>query len=241
MAPRKFAPRLNLPPRLQERLDNWRDAIPKWQHQVYGPLNSYLSIRFPPDQFIVKPQCLLREELATVDQPWEGGVSVDNVGQPWEEGVSVDSVDSHGQPVGHTRLYPDFCIDQYWGADDDSNPRADVIRVIIEVGSEKTGSIRGKTSKDEIEAQLEIYMLLAGPQRWEGRLLGVAMLGAEVLLLEMRDDVGSNEAATLNFENDPRQQPQPVFPRKKSPWIKMFDPRFEAEMDRMYQFSLAND
>ncbi|KAJ3933856.1 MAG: hypothetical protein NXY57DRAFT_997146 [Lentinula lateritia] len=227
MAPPKFAPDLDLPPRLQRRLDNWRKDVPKWQHQMYGPLNSYLTIKFPPDKFIVKPQCLLREEIATVEEDWE-------------EGVSMDSIDSHGQPVGDTRLFPDFCIDQYWGADNDRNPRADVIRVIIEVGSKETGSIRKKTSKNAIINQLRGYMQLAGPQRWQGRLLGVAMLGAEVFLLEMRD-VSAKEATTLSSRKNPCHRPQPVLSSKKSPWIKMFDPRFEAEMERMYQFSLAND
>ncbi|KAJ3847510.1 hypothetical protein EV368DRAFT_69047 [Lentinula lateritia] len=183
MAPPKFAPDLNLPPRLQRRLDNWRKDVPKWQHQMYGPLNSYLTIRFPPDKFIVKPQCLLREEIATVEEDWE-------------EGVSMDSIDSHGD----TRLYPDFCIDQYWGADNDRNPRADVIRVIIEVGSKETGSIRKKTSKNAIISQLRSYMQLAGPQRWQGRLLGVAMLGAEVFLLEMRDSFPVKAAFGIDID-----------------------------------------
>ena len=37
--------------------------------------------------------------------------------------------------VGQSRQYSDFYITQYWGADSDSNPKADVVRVVVEVGS----------------------------------------------------------------------------------------------------------
>jgi len=65
--PRKtFAPGFKkMPPRLRARMDAWGDSSPKWQHKVYGPLTAYLALRFPPSHFLVKPQALLREEVAT--------------------------------------------------------------------------------------------------------------------------------------------------------------------------------
>jgi len=42
-------------------MEDWATGPPKSQFQQYGPLNGYLSIKFSPDRFIVKPQTLLRE------------------------------------------------------------------------------------------------------------------------------------------------------------------------------------
>src|SRR6266576_5288574 len=57
-----FAPNdPSIPPRLRSRIESWSYRKPKTQFQQYGPLNAYLSIKFPPDAFLVKPQALLRE------------------------------------------------------------------------------------------------------------------------------------------------------------------------------------
>ena len=62
---KKFDPAQQLPLRLQERIDQWQTAPPDHQHQAYGPLCAYLQgHKFPTDQFLVKPQALLREEAA---------------------------------------------------------------------------------------------------------------------------------------------------------------------------------
>lgn len=55
----------NLPLRLQERIDRWKNDPPTHQHQLYGPLNAYLQgHKFTSDRYLVKPQALLRKEWA---------------------------------------------------------------------------------------------------------------------------------------------------------------------------------
>jgi hypothetical protein len=50
-----------IPHCLRSRIESWIDKPPKTQFHQYGPLNAYLSIKFPPAKFLVKPQALLRE------------------------------------------------------------------------------------------------------------------------------------------------------------------------------------
>jgi len=60
--PERFAVGDNsIPYRLRGRIEKWETSPPKTQYQQYGPLNAFLSIKFPPDRFLVKPQALLRE------------------------------------------------------------------------------------------------------------------------------------------------------------------------------------
>ena len=57
-----FAPNdASVPEVLRERIESWHYMRPKTQFHQYGPLNAYLSLKFPPDKFLVKPQALLRE------------------------------------------------------------------------------------------------------------------------------------------------------------------------------------
>jgi hypothetical protein len=67
----RFAPAdSTIPPRLRGRIEQWAINPPKTQFQQYGPLNALLSIKFPPDGFLVKPQALLR-------RLWKKEVEVD--------------------------------------------------------------------------------------------------------------------------------------------------------------------
>ncbi|KAJ4480984.1 hypothetical protein J3R30DRAFT_2385713 [Lentinula aciculospora] len=234
MSSQKFAQRLKLPPRTQKRLDHWQTNVPKWQHQVYGPLNSYLTTAFPLNMFIVKPQSLLREQSAS---------SPDDNDNDWDEGTTLDSIDSRGQAVTKTRSYPDFCVDQYWGADDDSNFKADIIRVIVEVGSRTKSLGDISYTRVFIQQQLEGYMEAVGPQRWEGLLLGVCMLGSEVLLMRMAERDNDNVDADWNPSKDPSVSPQFVFTDSNGnpEWISMFDARFDHQMENVYRYCLAHD
>jgi hypothetical protein len=57
-----FAPNdASVPEVLCKRIKSWHYVQPKTQFHQYGPLNAYLSLRFPPNKFLVKPQALLRE------------------------------------------------------------------------------------------------------------------------------------------------------------------------------------
>ena len=81
-------PDAQLPERLQGRLDSWMQSPPKWQHQAYGPLNGYFSLKFPPSHFLVKPQALLRREAPQADNSDDEDEDVGD--------QSFDSIDSHG-------------------------------------------------------------------------------------------------------------------------------------------------
>jgi hypothetical protein len=101
-------PAAHLPERLQKRLDSWMQNPPKWQHQAYGPLNAYFSLKFPPTHFLVKPQALLRREppsVATDDSDGSDGDSSDqsldqSFDQSFDQSLDLDqsfgSIDSHG-------------------------------------------------------------------------------------------------------------------------------------------------
>ena len=139
--------------------------------------------------------------------------------------------------VGPRRRYPDFCIDQYWGADANKNPKADIVRVVIEVGSLNEGSIRESVTRSNVRIQLHQYMELVGPDRWHGRLLGIGMLGNRALLAKMWND--GTPSRTRSPSNDPSHAPQPVISGRR--WISIFDPRFVAEIDSMYEYCMNHD
>ncbi|KAF9790429.1 hypothetical protein BJ322DRAFT_388797 [Thelephora terrestris] len=229
-----------LPDSLVKRLDDWHKCPPKWQHKAYGPLNAYLTIVFPPEHFLVKPQALVREEPAggVTVKPGEGAVGSDEETfesdeesvDSDEEGVDSDvwSVDSHGVHVNQKRTYPDFCVDQYWGADNDRNPKSDILRIIIEIGSlgRRKGSKSKKGRKGKIEAQLLGYMNTAGT-KWRGKLLGVGLLGNEACFIKRaKSDAGSKIKGTRG--------------ESRREWISIFDPKFYAELKAMYDYCLAH-
>jgi len=147
---------------------------------------------------------------------------------------SNDSIDSRGAAVGPRRRYPDFTIEQYWGADSDENPYGDVIRVIIEVGSKRKGNVKSHNTRQDIEIQLDDYIDCIGPDRWNGRLLGIGMLGSHVFMLRVGKDypVGSVPESS---------QDVPHKMLGKGVWISMFNPKFVAELDSMYKYSMECD
>ncbi|EPQ52050.1 hypothetical protein GLOTRDRAFT_140513 [Gloeophyllum trabeum ATCC 11539] len=224
-----FDPAQNLPQRLQERIDAWEHSPPKHQHQVYGPLNAYLSLKFGPEQFLVKPQALLRketaegliglEDLAEGDGEGEGG---DERGVTEEEDseevgdVSFESVDSHGVAVTKEKRYPDFNIDQYWGADTDENPHADIVRVVIEVGS-------SERDRWAVTRQLTEYVDWVGTRAHE-KLLAVGLAGNKVIMYSINDDRISTRG-------------------RYGRWMSLFDPRalFVEELNRIRQMSMNAD
>ena len=55
--------RANLPDSLVRRLNRWHLKPPTLQHKAYGPITAYLAAAFPPTNFLVKPQSLLRKEV----------------------------------------------------------------------------------------------------------------------------------------------------------------------------------
>jgi len=244
-------PAAHLPERLQQRLDSWMQNPPKWQHQAYGPLNAYFSLRFPPSHFLVKPQALLRRELPTddsddddtdqslsnqsFDQSFASDRSSDQsfeppLDQPLD--LSFDSIDSHGVQVTNERLYPDFDIDQYWGAGDDIN-RSDIVRIVIEIAS------LNSKSRDDVVYQLRSYIEAVG-ERWDQRLVGIAILGNEAYLMHITHDnlrirvVYEEEDDSDDSDDDDGQD-------NNDYWMSLFDPRVVEVLDEMYDLSMDDD
>ena len=101
-------PAAQLPERLQRRLDSWQYNPPKWQHQAYGPLNAYFSLKFPPTHFLVKPQALLRKEMPQSDdddaddndENDDDENDADDASDDGDVDKSFDSIDSHGLSFG---------------------------------------------------------------------------------------------------------------------------------------------
>ena len=54
-----------MPKDLRTLFDRWDSSPPIWQHQIYGPLNTYFVHQFP-NYFIIKLQALLRNKLGTL-------------------------------------------------------------------------------------------------------------------------------------------------------------------------------
>jgi len=123
----------------------------------------------------------------------------------------------YGEPSGAAvtkkRFYPDFNVVQYWGADTDENDRADVIRIVIEVGTRESHSaLISRTFK---------YLKQVG-SRWRGRLLGLALIGEFACLIEWK----SSNLWYFLYEEQ---------------FVSIFDSRFIEEMDKMRQFCYDDD
>lgn len=111
------------------------------------------------------------------------------------------------------RLYPDFNIDEYWGADCDENPNGDIVRVVVEVGSD--GAI-----KYDVNTQLQDYMDVVG-DRWSDSLLGLGIIGNEVLMLKITKQHKRIHNVITSTRNDH--------------WISIFDDRFIAELQKVLE------
>ena len=246
-------PAAHLPKCLQERLDSWMQSPPKWQHQAYGPLNAYFSLKFPPSRFLVKPQALLRTEAPQADDDDEAGDQ------------SFDSIDSHvwsclckdalhwpnvkGAKVTSARLYPDFNIDQYWGADDDTNKRPDIVRLVVEVASLKKNSPHAGDLHAEAVLQLRNYLETVG-ERWDKRLVGLAILGKEAYLMHLtQEDLRIREVYRLSDDEDDSDYDDDgngdgdnrKDEGRNAHWMSLFDPRVVQVLDEMHTLSTLSD
>lgn len=86
----------NIPQKLRNRFTNWATDVPRLQYSQYGPINKYLSLKFP--DAMVKPQGLIRP--IRPDNEREVTVEMDGLLGPGEEDSLLDvgntSVDSTG-------------------------------------------------------------------------------------------------------------------------------------------------
>ncbi|KAF8816117.1 hypothetical protein BYT27DRAFT_6476384 [Phlegmacium glaucopus] len=200
MAPR-FAPNdPSIPENLRKRFENWDENPPKTQFQQYGPLNAFLSIKFPPNNFLVKPQALLREiwELPQGNIPediesyraiLEGRIdptmdieqdAVENI----QRRVSVDS--QNALVLKDKIYYPDFVVTSYGNAADPDG-EGDIIRLIVEVGSlGRDLNPPSDKAKKAVVHQVRNYLYVMGRMgyRWKDKAVGMAIVGTEVSILK---------------------------------------------------------
>lgn len=132
--------------------------------------------------------------------------------------------------VGDKRMYPDFCVDQFWGPDNDTNLNPDVIRIVVEVGSLSDGSIRKSKTKEKIEIQLHEYMELVGG-RWRGRLLGLAILGNEVYMAQKVENLTTSEGKIRRVKG---------VGQGKEKWVQLSNAKVGQELERVYKASMSD-
>ena len=125
--------------------------------------------------------------------------------------------------------YPDFCVDQYWGANNATNLIPDIIRIVVEVGSVGNGTTYSGVTKDAVEEQVHKYMELVG-SRWQGLLFGLGILGNEVYIAQMRDS---------SLPGGRIRRPRKVW--DGDGWKSMFDREFFQELDRMYDYCMLHE
>lgn len=77
-----------------------------------------------------------------------------------------------------------------------------------------------------------------GPSRWDGRLLGVGVLGNMVLMLKMGRDYALGQVQDPS--RDPQYAPQQVTGHDGE-WISIFDNRFVEELDSMCEYCMNHD
>lgn len=142
--------------------------------------------------------------------------------------------------VTKERLYPDFDIDQYWGADDDTNERSDIVRIVVEVAS-LGKDYHGSIPYSEAALQLLNYIDAVG-ERWDQRLVGLAILGNEAYLLhrtqedfQIRRVYGDQDGNEEDDDNNNYDGGQNKY------WMSLFDPRVVQVLDEMHTLSMLSD
>ncbi len=111
------------------------------------------------------------------------------------------------------KKYPDFTVCQFWGPDVDANSQSDVIRVLIEVASDEE-------DKWPVVRQVLENLDIVG-ERFHEEILGIAIVKNEVSLF--------------------RNRPHGHGFHDLYGWISLFDQRFVAELNRIYDHSVDTD
>ena len=136
-----------------------------------------------------------------------------------------------GAEVTELRLYPDFDIDQYWGADVDNNKRPDIVRVVVEIASFKKNS---EKSYGDAVVQLQSYLEGVG-ERWDKRLVGLAILGNRAYLMHITEDDPRIREVYEDSDSDDDNQSQ------NDNWMSLFDPRVVEVLDEMHALCMDDD
>ena len=142
--------------------------------------------------------------------------------------------------VTNARFYPDFDIDQYWGADDDTNKRSDIVRVVVEVASHKKDSPHAGNSHIEAVVQLQNYLETVG-ERWDQRLVGLAILGKEAYLMHLtREDLRIREVYKQS-DDDNDHGVDDDDGKQNVHWMSLFDPRVVQVLDEIHALSMLSN
>ena len=130
-----------------------------------------------------------------------------------------------GAFVTKKKKHPAFTVDQFFGEEEH-----DIVRVVIEVASHDAKA-------PEVLAQLEEFMDAVG-DRWERRLLGVAMLNGEVAMLERNISHNAGAVVGLKWRRTGSSvgDTYAVDPEDAT-WMKMNDKRFIAKLNEIRDHS----
>ncbi|KAI1787970.1 hypothetical protein LXA43DRAFT_1027124 [Ganoderma leucocontextum] len=207
---------VNIPPVLRERIESWLDDPPSTQFQQYGPINRYLNLKFDHDDHMIKPQALFREPVPPKEEeliaihgadpdddlpsdPDEADIVADLRIDIQRGDISIDS--THEGLVGKTvkeghKLYPDFVVCTFVGNPRQAGSEKDRVLIVIEIASLPRGKPVSEFSSRELKGmklavlqQLEGYMEILGEKgdRWDDKVVGIALLGTEVAFLQPRE------------------------------------------------------
>lgn len=215
----------NIPQKLRNRFLSWVAEVPRLQYSQYGPINKYLTLKFP--DAMVKPQGLIRPIMTER----EVQIVIGQDGIVREDGPPVDvrnirgiSIDSTGQYVSNEeKHYPDFVVASYYENDE----KYDKIRLIVEIGSLQKREEPSQNVKREIQKQLHEYMVLLGEEdaRWATNVLGVAILGTEVCFSRPRK----------------RKEDGSIIFTVPSKWHSLYDGTFVKEINRVAKMCKDDD
>jgi hypothetical protein len=90
-----------IPQKLRKRIISWASDVPRLQFSQYGPINKYLSLKFPGA--MVKPQGLIRPIMS--ERELEIAVEVKNEGLMGEDGA-LDAGNASYVTMDSTGTFP---------------------------------------------------------------------------------------------------------------------------------------
>jgi hypothetical protein len=214
----------NIMPKLRERIEGWDLDVPRLQNSQYGPMNTYLTHKFPNG--MVKPQALIREIVADgvmevmMDNDDEavlediGNISLDSTGIFIPVSVRFSLTRLSGQIVSNQEMkrYPDLVVVSYY------RDKPDKIRVVMEIGSVHDRAGATERHKEKVQKQLQEYMVLLGEEggRWAKPAIGVALVGTEVSFSRRRENKTGGKQWT-----------------KPTRWYSIYSQTFVDEMNKI--------
>ncbi|CAA7263103.1 unnamed protein product [Cyclocybe aegerita] len=150
---------------IQQRIKRYGEDPIRYEAKLYGPLDKLLNRVFPDDQFMVKPQSVIRPNATR--KPEEG--------DDWGDQYSIDSYDKPVLPASERkRKEPDFVVVK---ASDDPEEISDVVVACLEV---KKHNLELNKKKDEVLRniwQLREYISILSGKQCHNAFRGVLVSG----------------------------------------------------------------